>query len=179
MRTRQILRTTLALGIAATALTASAWALDPACPLEKFKINSYSSEVDPYHHKRVIAYCDPDYKAISCEAKTYVTSEYAKEQNQYFVAINELYEYYNGKKSDPYYQRDGCYAQANTFRASYDDFHWDPTWEQAEETQFYWGLYVYATCVPKDCVEKKQGEGSYEFYDHAPEPEPEPEPEAH
>ena len=76
MRTRQILRTTLALSVVATALTASAWALEPACQLDKFKITSYSSEVDTYHHKLVIAYCVPDYKAISCEAKTFVTSEY-------------------------------------------------------------------------------------------------------
>jgi hypothetical protein len=178
MRIRQILRITLALGVAVTALTTAGWAQTTECHSDKYKIRYYPSEVDTYHSKRVIAYCDPDYKAISCEAKVYVSSEHAKEQNQYFVALNELYEYRNSSHSDPYYQRSGCYARANTFQANYDDFHWDPNWEEAEESQFYWALQVYATCVPQHCVETKKGDGSYQFYDHEPEPEPEPEPEA-
>ena len=187
MRIRHPLRTTLttlALSLAVTALTPPAWATNYACQLSKFKIRYYASEVDPYHNKHVIAYCDPGYKAISCEAEIFSAPDSSgAEASKYFVALNEIHEYHNSDHSSDYYNRDGCWARANTFYANYDRYHGDPSWQPPkmlreesgenypEPYGFEWGLKVYATCVPQYCVEKYQGEGSYDYYEHtSPEP---------
>jgi hypothetical protein len=179
MSTGQKFSTTVMLGLAVLALTTAVGATEYECQDKKFKIRYYASDVDTYHNKRVIAYCDHNYKPISCEAEIFTSSDYPSEASKYFVALNEVHPYKNGDHTDshgnenPYYKREGCWARANTFYANYDNFHGDPYWDNYSDTDFYWGLKVYATCVPKHCVKKSAGDGSYEWYAHEPsEPEP-------
>jgi hypothetical protein len=185
MRIQHILGTTVALGLTVTALATAAWATS-SCQYTKFKIRYYESPADVTHHKRVITYCKADEKPISCEAEIFSKAHDPNEQHKYFVALNEVHEYKNPThdKHDPYYQRSGCWARANTFYASYDGFHEDQEWHSPdwqptdmtapspETTEFAWGLKVYATCVPKYCVDKYEThDGSYESYEHHYTPE--------
>jgi hypothetical protein len=178
MTTRQLLPTTLALGMAMLTLTTAAWATN-SCHVDKFKIRYHKSEVDTYHNKRVVAYCKPDEKPISCEAEIFTSHEYPNEEHKYFVALNELHEYKNGDHASSYYNRQGCWARANTIAANYDGYSWEePSGEptilsrtiltEEPRADFYWGLKVYATCVPKYCVDKYEGDGEYEWYEHTP-----------
>jgi hypothetical protein len=197
MTTRQLLPTTLALGAALLTLTTAAWATASSCALNKYKIRYYASDVDPAHHKKVVTYCQADEKPISCEAEIFSSAHDPNEQHKYFVALNEVHEYTNTDHNDhQYYGRSGCWARANTFYASYDKFHEDKEWQSpdwqpsappadmtepsmeseepyTETSEFAWGLKVYATCVPKYCVEQYEThEGSYESYerDYTPTP---------
>jgi hypothetical protein len=158
MQTPQLLRTTLALGLSMLALTTAAWATNNSCYVDKYKIRYYASPADTYHHKRVIVYCDAHYKPISWEAEVFAPA-HSDEQSKYFVALNEVHEY---AKQGRY----GCAARANTFDTNYAGFHGDPSWDDFSDDEFYWGLKVYATCVPKHCVDKYEGHGYYEWYDY-------------
>jgi len=182
MTTRQYLPTTLALGMTLMALTTTAaWATNYSCKLEKFKIRTYASDVDTYHNKRVAVYCKADEKPISCEAEIFTSHDYPNEEHKYLVALNEVHEFKNSDHASSYYRSEGCWARANTFRANYDGYPWEPSGEPVILTQtiltedaphdFYWGLRVYATCVPKHCVDKYEGDGEYEWYEHAPKEE--------
>ena len=178
MMTRQILRTTLALGVAVTALSTAAWATNSSCSLKKFQIRYYASDVDTYHNKKVDAYCREDEKPISCEAEVFTSHDYDNDENKYLVALNEVFEFKNTDHASSYYNRQGCRARANTIFANYDGYPQRLKKELVEESSglqgrmlteersFYWGLKVYATCVPKDCVDKHAGDGEYEYYDH-------------
>jgi hypothetical protein len=177
MTTRHLLPTTLALGMTMMALTTSAWATN-SCHIDKFKIRYHASDVDTYHNKRVAAYCKADEKPISCEAEIFTSHEYPNEEHKYLVALNEVHEFKNTDHSSSYYGLEGCRARANTFYANYDGYPRQPKEEPTilsltiltEEApqDFYWGLKVYATCVPKHCVQKYEGDGEYEWYEHAP-----------
>ena len=175
--TRQILRTTFALGLAVTTLHTAAWATN-SCYLKKFQIRYYASDVDTYHNKKVDAYCYPDEKPISCAAEVFTSKEYDNEENKYLVALNEVFPFKNPDHQSDYYNRQGCRARANTLFANYDGYPQLLKKELVEESagpirelppeerSFYWGLKVYATCVPKDCVDKHEGDGEYEYYEH-------------
>ena len=180
MTTRQLLPTTLALGMTLMALTTTAaWATNypSSCKLNKFNIRTYESSVDTYHNKRVAVYCKADEKPISCEAEIFTSHEYPNEEHNYFVALNEVHEFKNTDHSSSYYGLEGCRARANTFHSNYDGYPWGGPVMLArmiveeERYDFYWGLKVYATCVPKHCVDKYEGDGEYEWYEHAPKEE--------
>ena len=174
MTTHHLLPTTLALGMTLMALTTTAaWATNSACKIDKFKIRYHASDVDIYHNKRVVAYCKADEKPISCEAEIFTSHEYPSEQSKYFVALNEVHEYKNGDHASSYYNLQGCWARANTFHANYDGYTLethdaDARKPDREPYDFYWGLKVYATCAPIHCVDKYEGDGEYEWYEHVP-----------
>jgi hypothetical protein len=175
VNTYTMLRTTITLGLSLLALTTAAWAQTngyppggQTCKLEQFNIRYYASDADTYHYKRVVAYCEPNEKAISCEADTFASPDYRTDTRyKYFVALNALYEFH-----DKAQQRWGCVARANTFYSTYADYHGETGGDYPSESDFYWGLKVYATCVPLSCVKQYAGEGTYEFFDHPTSEEP-------
>jgi hypothetical protein len=169
MTPRTLLRTTLTVGLTVLALTTAARAqhlFDPPehtqCKLETVNIRSYASDVDPYHYKRVVVYCDAGEQALSCEANTFVSKEYKDDPRyKYFLALSALYQVF-----DPKTQRYGCEARANTVYANYDGYQGESTGDFALGDAFFWGLKAYASCVPVDCVDHAKGEGKYTYFAH-------------
>ena len=91
------------------------------------------------NHKKVDLYCPHDWKAISCEAAIGASDSY-RDASDRSIALNEIFPRKFGSGHD---ERWGCRGRANNFFGYF-----------GHEYRFDWALKVFATCVPKHCVDR-------------------------
>ena len=91
------------------------------------------------NHKKVDLYCSYDWKAISCEAAIGAADSYHDASDR-AIALNEIFPRQFGSGHD---ERWGCRGQANNIFGYF-----------GHEYRFDWELKVFATCVPKHCVDR-------------------------